>query len=554
MGGLVQRLKQWWDTATNVQKLITLGGIVLVLLMLVGTYSIASRPKYVMLYSGLPELEQGEMVTAIEEMGVEPHYETKGTIEVPESKVRQVRMALAKAGKTPKSSQPWTLNDLKDNPIAAPPAIERERLKAIAEGEISKTIETMEGVQSSRVHITMPSQSVFAEEQKPPTCSITIIQGNQPMPLNAGRAMALVARGAVEGLDTANVVVLNQRGDSLFNGSEDDTAGPGGGTKKIAVDEEVSRKWQRELQSALDTAFGPGSTIVSVHADVDLDPSKTDSRMRTPSKKPLVQEKAGEDMSSGANGANPAVGAAGLAGNTPGTAPADAMGKPGPGEYKNQSEATTFLVNEVNSTTTKVGGTIKGLAINVIADSNRIKDEVGLNRILEGATQQFGTDQKFTKQYTLVAFDKKASMDAKVVEEDAKSQARMQQILSVLPVAALLLVAMMVMKQVGKFAKTQLPAEPAALEMSAADSAFSSAEMQQALGGGGTQELLAIIEGAHPKGAGSSLAIPVEEEEVEVGDIKDRVHLPLEQLKKMADERPTVVAMLIKSMLLEDRR
>ena len=53
---------------------------------------------------------------------------------------------------------------------------------------------------------------------------------------------------------------------------------------------------------------------------------------------------------------------------------------------------------------------------------------------------------------------------------------------------------------------------------------------------------------------GVTRAIQARQQEMDVGEIQSRLNVPLEQIKKMSNERPEVVAMLIKSWLLEDRR
>jgi len=53
---------------------------------------------------------------------------------------------------------------------------------------------------------------------------------------------------------------------------------------------------------------------------------------------------------------------------------------------------------------------------------------------------------------------------------------------------------------------------------------------------------------------GVTRAIQARQQEMDVGEIQSKLNVPLEQIKKMSDDRPEVVAMLIKSWLLEDRR
>ena len=170
------------------------------------------------------------------------------------------------------------------------------------------------------------------------------------------------------------------------------------------------------------------------------------------------------------------------------------------------------------------------------------------------------TDPNFTAKVSKTKFDTSASTAAATAAKEAASKDRMQQIFSLLPILALVGVAVMVLKSIGKFAKTQtlvlatpdgkmLPLPSGGLNLSP--------EAIQAAGGD-VHAALAAQSTAH----GSAHSLPnhasgghaPEEDGLEIDSIKRKINVPLEQIKKMSDERPEVVAMLIKSWLMEERR
>ena len=124
----------------------------------------------------------------------------------------------------------------------------------------------------------------------------------------------------------------------------------------------------------------------------------------------------------------------------------------------------------------------------------------------------------------------------------------MQQIISLLPVGALIAVAFMVIKSIGKFAKNPTimvaTADGQMLAMPAAGLPVRSGQLR------GNEIVVAAGQATSTPGASSPAPVA---EAPDVGSIESKINVPLEQIKKMSEERPEVVAVLIKSWLLEDR-
>lgn len=567
MGGFLNRLTLWWARADRVQRTMIVGGSAALLFLVFLALMFGLRPHYETLYSGLTEQEQSDVATQLQGMGFDVKYDRSGVIEVPSSEKASARMRLASVNKQPQQAGQWGLSNLDSMPFGVTPSVEQERLKAIKEGEIAKSIETMDGVQSARVHLTLPAQSAFVEEQRPATASISIVESSEGIITNAqGRAIALLVRNAVDGLDMKDIVVVNQHLRTIWNGEDEQDEGAGGAERKTDMDEAISTKRQHELQSVLDGAFGPGAAIVTVHADVDMDPTKTDTVERTPAGT-SAQESHIETVSGSAK--PPAGGPAGVSGNT--GAPAAVTGTGGTaGSYNGQTITKENEFNETHVVSSHAIGSIKGMAINVVVDSARVSDPNAVQSVVLGdlgdkvklnaATGQPEPNQPFSVKVTPVEFDKTAQKEEVAAEKAAASQERIQQLISMLPIAALLLVAGMVLRQIAKFARSQSALSsltgPKSLELEMPSSSASLPD------GGTLSNLLAQIQASETSGGGGmgggggiTFTGPrYEEPAIEVEDIKNRVHIPLEQLKKMAHERPALVAMLIKSMLLEERK
>jgi flagellar M-ring protein FliF len=560
MGIFTDKIKNWWLTAEKGQKLVTLGGIAAIICLFGAVFMVAFRPRYETLFANLTEQEQSSVVTDLQGMGFDVKFDRAGVVEVAASEKAMARIKLAAANKLPKAQGQWGLDALNTMPFGVTPSVEQERLKAITEGEISKSIVAMDGIDNARVHITLPQKSAFADERLPVTASISLTtSADSSVGPNQGRAIALLVKNAVEGLELKDVVVVDQHLTTLWNGADDASTGSGAAQKKTELDEEISKRRQRELQTALDNVFGAGAAIVTVHADVDLDASKTITNKKTPSAAPSVVETQKEAV----DGTPAAVG--GKTGVNGEVAPGATTSAQGKGSYLGTTQNKQYFENDVQNETTKATGGLRGMAINVVIDTTRISDQAKVEQLCYGdlgdriqidpTTQKPLPNQPYKVTVTGVEFDKTA---AKAADTAAKSQARqqqMQQILSILPIGALLLVAALVIKQVAKFARSQagpIMTTPEGFSMSVGGSGNGQALPESRASEAELSNLLAELDGTTM--VRRSANPPYDEEPIDVEDIKNRVHMPLEQLKKMAHERPALVAQLIKSMLLEERK
>lgn len=560
MQQILQKLRSWWENSDRTQKMVTLGGLGLLVFLMIGTFIFASRPKYALLYSGMTEADKNTVVTEIQAMGVPVKYDVAGQVEIPSDKVGEVKMKLAGSDKLPKSAHPG-IPDLDKMTLFSTPAQERERLKVILEGELAKTIESLDSVQAARVHITFGSNSPFVQDRTPPTASISITESSG-IALNSDQAKAIAAlvSNACEGMSLANVTVLNQRMEVKFDGTQmaDERTLA---ADRLEMEGQYAKRQEREIQQKLDAAFGPGSTLVSVNCVLDLDKQKSTVQDQKPTDDPINVKKSTETMT----GQNvKAGGVAGSGSNTPESPTEAPAGNDGKTAYKMQTVEEGRAVTVSNTETEKATGGLKSMTINVLANTERIKDLVAVERFLGGEVRNRADDPVNFPLPTVtgVKFDTSVADAAAKAQTEAASQARMQQMLSMVPVIALLLVAMMVVRQIGKFAKPAVPTETA---MVVADGSFEPSPFN---GGGavtmsadGTPMLPSEATGLSDDETDNLLATlrsqggqDYDPNAFDAMEIPDKVDLPLESLRRMADDRPQLVGQLIKSMLLEERK
>jgi len=445
----IDRLKNWWTESSPTQRYTTLGGVMLFVLLLGGVFSFASRPKYDMLYGGLSETDKAAMVTELQAQGVNVKYDMAGLVEVPSDKVAQLRMSLTNAGKVPKSAH-MGYENLADMSLSDTPAKERERLRAIAEGELARSIETNPGVRSARVHITLGDPSPFGDQQRPPSASINLVtSGTGSITRDQAKGIAMLVSHSVDGMDMKNVVVLDEKSLALYSGS-DQSSTDALASSKIELEQSVARKEEQRIQNNLDAIFGPGKTRVSVRATVNLDQNEV-TKVENLVKKGVALKSMEETMGS----KKVAGGAAGAQANMGAPASSDAGDKNG--EYSSKVEQLQPNTTQIETHSNKAVGSIQSMIINVAANTSGFPEgqEDKADEFVAQVKQFVDSEKKtgdtiLETKVTPVKFDETVRTAVTESVAKAESSAKMQQMMALLPIAALLVVGVMVVKQLGK--------------------------------------------------------------------------------------------------------
>lgn len=540
MAGLMLKIRTWWETADRTQKAVTLFGGAFLVLLLGGTFYFASRPKMAMAYSGLSQADMGKVTLEVQKLGIPVEFDLQGNVKVPSDKVAEVRAKLAMAGITPASGTVGN-EELSKLNLMIPPNVEQERLKSILEGELAKSIQQIDGVAAARVHLTRGERSAFATEKKPASASIFITEkaGGSMTPESA-RAIAMMVTNAVTGLEPSRVFVLDNAGRPLYDGSEANTSS-GQASQKIEAERAEAMRRERDLQAKLDAVIGRGNSVVTVNVEMNFDRQTKEQIEEKATGKPIVEESAQETLGKGmASTAEPA----GLAANTGTAAPSEPVSPGGASGYGGEKRYAQYPVNRTITKTEPALGSLKSMAIAVLVNQAKVQDTAPVEEFLKS---YIGDNAAYTAKVTSIEFDTTAAEEAKKSAGAATSRQTMQQAMSLLPVLALIVVGVMVMKAIAKAAKSTTVSVQALPDGSLALSGPSHDPGYLASAHHDRHE--PALEGANRP----SHPTPMHSFE-DVGDIETKQNKPLEQIKRMSHDRPESVAMLLKSWLLEERR
>ena len=289
MSNLTDTFQQFFGPLNNAQRTLFVGLVTAVIVVMGLVFYWALKPDYSLLFGSLrPEAAQ-EVVTQLEEQGVDYRIEGGGSsILVPSSEVHELRMKLASVSSTNSDVLGYELFDA--NSLGMTDFMQQVNKKRALEGELSRSINSLDQVDYSRVHLVLPERSPFEQSAVDASASviITLKQGKRLEDDQVNGISSLIA-GSVEGLNTEAITILDQAGNRLSEsseGSEDYAAG----NLQMQLRKSTESYLTERGQTMLDRVLGNGNSILRVSAEHNFDKLVRESDLIDPESRLLISE------------------------------------------------------------------------------------------------------------------------------------------------------------------------------------------------------------------------------------------------------------------------
>ncbi|GGF47662.1 flagellar M-ring protein [Azorhizobium oxalatiphilum] len=264
------------------RRLVALALIALTVVSVIGLGAMyLSQPEREPLYTNLSRDDVGRMGSALKDASIPFDVSADGTsILVAHSDTARARMLLAVKGLPQSSNSGYELfNDVRSFGLTS---FMQEITKVRAlEGEIARTIQTMNGIKAARVHIVLPDRGSFRRDQQSASASVVIRTENSADSSTAQAIRHLVA-SAIPGMKMENVTVLNTEGAVLTSNEDGTNAGSG---KKVALQEQVNRETEEKIRRTLIPYLGIGNFEISVSSRLNTDRSTVQETTFDPASK-----------------------------------------------------------------------------------------------------------------------------------------------------------------------------------------------------------------------------------------------------------------------------
>jgi flagellar M-ring protein FliF len=256
-------------TALGPKRLALMGVTAALVLLAVGLVAFTvTRPTMGVLYAGLDDAEAGRILAQLQTMNVTHEVGGgAGVIRVPVEQIARIRMELAQQGLPSAGGVGYELFDSQGALGMTSFMQKMNRLRAM-EGELARTIQTLNGVRSARVHLSMPDNETFQAQTAPPSASVVVRTAGAGLERSQALAVRHLVSAAVPGLRPGNVTVMD--GSGVVLAAED---GAADGMALVRAEElraSTEQRLARAIEEILVPKFGPGNVRVRVAAELDL--------------------------------------------------------------------------------------------------------------------------------------------------------------------------------------------------------------------------------------------------------------------------------------------
>lgn len=330
-----------------------LAAVLAAVLLRVGTPSMA------LLYSNLDPKEASQVAAALDQAGLK--HEEKGdgtTIMVDRDKVAQARLLVAGKGLVTSGSVGYEIFDSAPA-LGQTDFVQNLNMKRATEGELARTIRSIQGVQSARVALNLPRHQLFEQDPEAPSASIMIETGARRLSADQVRAIRNMVAASVSGLKPERVAVADQAGDLLAGLDDASTSGGGGASNDL---EERVRKQVKEL---VEGVVGAGKARVTVHADIDTNRVTTQEEKFDPddqvTRSTRTTTNATKESKPGSSNTVSATN------NVPG-GPTQPTAADSGNSTNGNDELTNYEIGHTTTTTVGEPGAIKRMSVSVAVD------------------------------------------------------------------------------------------------------------------------------------------------------------------------------------------
>ncbi|HYD18882.1 MAG TPA: flagellar basal-body MS-ring/collar protein FliF [Patescibacteria group bacterium] len=332
----------------------------------------SSAPSLSLLYGDLSTSDATEISAKLDNANVPYSLSEDGTkVSVPHKDIAKARMLLAAEGLPRKGSMGYELFDQKQSFGDTSFKQNLNALRAL-EGELARTISTIDQVRSARVHLVLPARELFSRERQPASASVFLNLRNAG---NIGQeqigAIRQLVAAAVPQLKPGHVAIIDQGGNLLARGED------GSGTDSLARSTDDMRKnYETRLKMSVEDIVGRivgyDKVRATIAANMNFDTINRASESYNPDGQVVRSVQSVTEENSDTTASENGNGAVTVQNNLPGL---PAAGGEQSGSKNNRTEETTnYEITKTTETLVREGGQVEKLSVAVLVDGSYVPD------------------------------------------------------------------------------------------------------------------------------------------------------------------------------------
>ena len=357
MNQVIEQLKQFWATRTSQQRML-LGVSLVATIGLIGVFThFIATPDYKPLMSGLESADVQAITADLKAKNIPYKLTPDGKgIAVPSDQLDAARMEVASSQTNQSGRMGFEIFD--KVAWGQTEFDEKVNYQRALEGELERTIMTLGGVKSARVHLVMATQSVFLDRERSAKASVTLKLTRGEFTTEERQAVQRLVAGAVDGLKPSDISVIDADSNEVLGGGSNDPSGESSG-------EGLSQQLKQRLIATIAPVVGADHLRASVNVEYEPGTTEQNEEKYDPAVSvPLTMQRSEDSTGTGSG-----------VGGVPGTTSNVPQSKPNvpsptgadPGETS-KTESASYGVNKITRHSVEPAGRIRRITAALVVD------------------------------------------------------------------------------------------------------------------------------------------------------------------------------------------
>ncbi|MEY4210061.1 MAG: flagellar basal body M-ring protein FliF [Pseudomonadota bacterium] len=283
---------------TQIGRNLILGSAIsLILAIIVSIFLWSNRPEYRVLFSNYSDRDGGSIIAALQQLNIPYEFSEAGNaILVPAERVHDARLKLATQGLPKGGNSGFEL--MENQKLGASQFLEQVNFQRALEGELSRSIDSIDAVLASRIHLAIPKPTVFVRDKQKPTASVLLnLRPGRVLDRQQVSGIIHLVSSSVPELGPENVTIIDQNGNllsDLESNSKTNQLDP----TQLKYVQDLQGDIVRKIESILTPILGVENLRAEATAEIDFSTSEQAAEIYKPNNKPEDAAKRSEHIKS----------------------------------------------------------------------------------------------------------------------------------------------------------------------------------------------------------------------------------------------------------------
>lgn len=377
-------MNNFWQMIKNLSpgRLVSLAAILIFLISFFAYILMqVNSVEYSVLYTDLELEDANQIVSRLESANVKYKLNNNGTeILVPSDQVNRMRLDTAELALASKGANVgYEIFDNTDA-LGSTNFVQNINLIRALEGELARTIRTVDNIKSARVHLVLPKREMFSREEQTPSASVVIKTKAGNLDLKEIQSIQKLVAAAVPKLDVKNVSIIDSSGKLLTEDGEDKQSIDNATNEIIRLEQE--RKLTKSVEDMMEKAVGLGKAKARVNLEMDFDQVVTNEEIYDPDSQVARSQQTVTESSLANEESNPVT----VSQNIPNGDTVTQNGNVVSQSTKSE-ETINYEISKTVRNKVKNNGEIKRITVAVMVDGIYEKDDKG-NKVYRQRTPE----------------------------------------------------------------------------------------------------------------------------------------------------------------------